>query len=159
MRKYLYITEYSNLLPHKVPVKESNEYDLKQKDSIIRSSIKDYDINSVSDNSTYNILDEKIIPLDKVFIYDDMDVELPKDSEQQIAYVFECPICLDITITTNKDYNFCENCENTKFLPKLIALINLEQMENIAIEDKDISEFILVKDNKVVFEDRKNKQK
>lgn len=159
MRKYLYITEYSNLLPHKVPVKESNEYDLKQKDSIIRSSIKDYDINSVSDNSTYSILDEKIIPLDKVFIYDDMDVELPKDSEQQIAYVFECPICLDITITTNKDYNFCEHCENTKFLPKLIALINLEQMENIAIEDKDISEFILVKDNKVVFEDRKNKQK
>lgn len=39
--------------------------------------------------------------------------------------------------------------ENDKFAPVVVGLINVEQMEEIAIEDADISTYILVKDGKI----------
>lgn len=159
---YLHITEYSKYAPkHKIPERKKNEYDLIINDSIIRTSIDNcsYKIKESFDNIYQDsIVSEQSIPLKNIFIYDKLDVIDADSSNQKLAYVFECPICLDIVITTDKNYSFCEKCENTKFPPKVIALINLEQMEDYAVEHKDCN-YVQVKDDKVVYECRKEEEK
>lgn len=162
MKKYLHIIEYSKL-NNKIPKKESFENEFTIGNSLYRTSIVSSDKStkeeikeSLNNDSFYNIynenkLSEDIINIDDVIIYDDIDI---KDKNQKLAYVFECPVCLYKTITTDKDLDFCPQCENVTFPFNLIALINTEQMEDIAIDNKDISKLIIVKDNKIVFEDK-----
>lgn len=147
MTKYLHITEYSS---RKIPNKKDYEYDLTTlEDNIIRSYVDNHreKIKENFDNF-YNdsIIEEKTFPLNKVIIYDNYDLI---NEDQKVAYVFECPVCLEKTITTDPTYNYCAHCENDKFAPVVVGLINVEQMEEIAIEDADISTYILVKDGKI----------
>lgn len=156
MKKYLRITEYCTHVPYRIPKIEKGQFDLTIDDDLIRSSVvTDQDSKSLISeglHSVYNeaLLSEKEIPLSNVFIYDDIDV----DYEQEIAYVFECPICLTTTITSKQNLDFCPYCENNKFPPNLIALVNTKQMEDIAVEHSDVSSLAVVKDNKIIFKDR-----
>lgn len=167
-RKYLKITEYSSLLRDKIPIKESNEFDLEHDGDIIRTSIIKHDDNimrSMQDEMT-NGLDslhneakfcEKSVPLDKVIILDDVDMA---NENQKLAYVFECPICLHTTMTTTPNLTFCPYCENTKFPPKVIALMNVAQLEDLVTEEDDVTTFVQVKDGKVIYQDMpKNDEK
>lgn len=159
MRKYLHITEYSSLIPHKVPDCKKNEHSFKYGESIIRSFIdSERKIIKESFDSIYNdsIITEKSIPIDKIIIFDNIDI---KDDEQEIQYVFECPVCLYNIITTDKHIDFCPYCENDKFPPQLIALINKDQTEELTVDNADSTTFIQVKDNNIVFRDEsKEKQ-
>ena len=158
--KYLKIREYSTLIPHKIPEKMEYENELKLSNSIIRSYIEDdYNRVRVSEdynpyiNSVYNdaLLEDKTIALNDCFIYDDIDV----NEDQEIAYVMECPICLTTTIASKK-LDFCPYCENNTFPPIITALINTKQMEDVAIDNPDISELAIIKDNKIIFKDQKD---
>lgn len=157
--KYLKICEYSTLIPHKIPEKMEYENELKLSNSIIRSYIEDDNRVKVSEdynpyiNSVYNdaLLEDKTIALNDCFIYDDIDV----NEDQEIAYVMECPICLTTTIASKK-LDFCPYCENNTFPPIVTALINTKQMEDVAIDNPDISELAIIKDNKIIFKDQKD---
>ena len=150
-RKYLHIIEYSK--DHKIPKRKENEFDLNiDNHSIIRSSIVIDNYNKCKeqikeDYTDYfykdSELDNYVLPLNDVIIYDNFDV----DETQEIAYVFECPICLSKTITSDSKLDFCPQCENSDFSFNLLALINTEQMENLAIDNDDITKVILTKDN------------
>ena len=93
---------------------------------------------------------EKSVPLDKVIICDDLDIA---NEDQKLAYVFECPICLFTVISTNPGLDFCPHCENTKFPPKVVALMNVAQMEDLATEEDDLTTFVQIKDGKVIYQD------
>lgn len=153
MKKFLHITEYSSLKPYSLPVKSSNEFDLTIDNSIIRTYV-DSNKNRIKENFDIiydsSKLEEKTIPLDQVIIYDNLDLV---NDNQQIAYIYECPICFNKTITTDFNLEVCPHCENPKFSPEVIGLMNTKQKENIAIYDDDVSTLIQVKDNKVVFKD------
>lgn len=149
-KKYLHITEYSSLIPHKIPNRKSNEHDLECDGNIIRTSvdtnkeqIKENFDNVFNESKIY----EKTIPLDDIVIYDNLDLV---EENQKIAYIFECPVCLEKTITTDATFNYCPHCENTKFQPIVIGLMNLSQMEEIAVEDANSSSYIQVEGDKVV---------
>lgn len=147
MTKYLHIIEYSS---RKIPNKKDYEYDLiTAEGNIIRSSVDKYK-EKIKENfdNVYNdsIIEEKTFPLNKVVIYDNYDLV---NEDQKVAYVFECPVCLEKTITTDPTYSYCAHCENDKFAPVVVGLINVEQMEEIAIEEADISTYIFVKDGKI----------
>lgn len=151
--KYLYITEYSLDLKYKIPERKNNEFDLIIDNNLIRTTISNNQ-QKIKENFDYiydeSKLDEKVIPLNKVIIYDDIDMN---DEEQEVAYVYICPICQNVTITDRPNLDFCTICENTNFPPELYALINLKQMEDIAINNSDISEYIQIKDDEIVFKD------
>lgn len=156
MMKYLRIIEYSPLTD-KLPIKEDNEFEFKYHNNIIRTKFfneKDLIKEKVREsiNPLYNdtIISTETICLDNSIIYDNIDL----DDEQEIAYVFECPICMYTSISSDKDLDFCPQCENTSFPLKLIALVNTEQMQNIAIDDKETT-LIIVKDGKVKILDKK----
>lgn len=155
-RKFLHITEYSSLIKHRVPERKENEFDLCLGDNIIRTTVNTNREQIKERYYNSSVIEEKTIPLDSVIIYDDMDI---LDEEQLIAYVYECPICKTITITTNPNYDFCNNCENTIFLPEVYALINIKQMEDIAINNSDISDYIRVKGDEIIFRDSKDDKK
>lgn len=151
-KKYLRLIEYSLLAPHKIPERKQGEFDCILKNSIIRTKVCDEDTARIQESFTiYNEakVEDRVIPLKDVIIYDNKDV----NQEQEIAYVFECPLCLNTIMSSSKDIDLCPRCENTKFVPELIALINVKQMEDIAINDKENSSLIIVKDNEIVFKD------
>lgn len=153
MRKYLHITEYSSLIPYKIPKCKCEEHRFKYGESVIKSFIdNNKTIIKESFDTIYNdsVILEKSIPIDKIIIFDDLDVE---DEEQTMQYVFECPVCLYNIVTTKQNIDFCPYCENDKFPPELIALINKEQMEELAVENADYTTLIQVKDNNIVFKD------
>lgn len=166
MRKFLHITEYFNI-PNKLPIKRNNEHSFKLDDKIFYTSVvtgddyatKEQIKESYKNDTIYNdsIVDTTILPLDRVIIFDDLDI----DPAQKIVYVFECPICLYTVITSNKDFDFCPQCENTEFPFILKALINTEQMEELAIDNSDITTLVIVKDGtiKLVCEPEPEKEK
>lgn len=150
LKRYLHITEYSSLIPHKIPNRKSNEHDLEYDGNIIRTSV---DINKEQIKENFdNVFNEskiyeKTIPLDDIVIYDNLDLV---EENQKIAYIFECPVCLEKTITTDATFNYCPHCENTKFQPIVIGLMNLSQMEEIAVEDANSSSYIQVEGDKII---------
>lgn len=150
MPKYLHITEYSSMIPYKIPKIKIGEHDLEYNGNIIRTSVDTYR-EPIKEHFDYLSNDSKIydktIPLDNVVIYDEIDME---NENQEIAYVFECPVCLEKTITTNSVLESCPHCENNKFAPQVIGLMNVSQMEEIAIEDADVSYYIQVEDGKII---------
>lgn len=162
MKKHLHIVEYSRF--GKIPVKESFEHEVTlDNGNIIRTSVH----NDVEENdyisdvdriiNVYNNeskIEEKNIDLDNVIIYDNLDIESP----QSLAYVYECPICLNTTITTDPEIDMCPQCGNKKYPFNVIALINTNQMEEIATEDDDVSSLIIIKDNKLEILPRKQKE-
>lgn len=159
MRKFLHIIEYSGSSPkYKIPDKRSFEYDINYNGNLVRTFV-DSNRDRIKESLDYiydeSKVAEKTIPLKDVIIYDNIDYK----EDQELAYVFECPICLNITITSDAGLDFCPHCENTKFAPNVIAILNIEQMDNIAIENKDVSGLIIVKDDKVIYrEDKKNNE-
>lgn len=150
MPKYLHITEYSSSIPYKIPKKKSNEHDLEFNGNIIRTSV-DTNKERIKENFDYLFDESKIledtIPLKDIIIYDNKDIE---NEDQKLAYVYECPICLEKTITTDSKFNYCPHCENDKFLPQVIGLIHPDQMDEIAIDNSDISYYIQVEDGNIV---------
>lgn len=161
MEKYLKITEYSkyskNMLPN---LNGKFEHEFELGDSIIRTSVfseKDriYESYNTAVINKLNELkiEENIIPLKDVVVYDEIDIS---DNEQKLAYVFECPICLYKILTTQSNVDTCPICENTNFPPRVIALINQEQMEDIAINNKDTSSLLLVDNDSIVYKDLKS---
>lgn len=153
MRKYLTISEYLNSSSIKLPEKQNTEFEFCIKDRIYRTSVKE----SYEDMITYakpedeenSQISKKDIDLSDVIIYDNLDVI----DSQELAYVYNCPVCLSTTISSEANLDFCPSCENAKFPLELIALINTEQMEELAV-DEDNS-LILFKDGKIVFKDIK----
>lgn len=158
MKKFLKITEYFN--NDFLDNKKNNEFEFILNNHVIRSCVcqgEDKEIvkesfNNYSNNE--NIVDTVILPLNRVVIYDDMDI----DPEQTLAYVLECPVCLTTIISSNKDIDYCPHCENVTFPFDLLAIINTEQMEDIGIENSDISDLIVIKDNKIEFMKRKDEK-
>ena len=158
--KYLHIVEYSTLIPYKIPIKESKDFDLYIDDSIIRSSVvsgkskvsEKYSTDILQDT----VLDEKFLPLEDVIVYDDIDI---RNNDQKVAYVYECPVCFNITITTDPNFDFCTHCENSKFTPKLVGLINIEQMEEIAVNENDTSSYVQIKNDKIIYKSSPTKRK
>lgn len=157
--KYLHILEYSKF-SNFLPILESFEHEFTINNSIFRTSIVESDSKEKikeSFNPIYNNqkLDEEIIPLTDVVIYDNIDV-IP---EQKLAYVYQCPVCLNVTISSdNKTMEYCPQCENSTFDFDLIAIINTEQMEEIAINEKENTSLVLVKDDEVVMVDEKREK-
>lgn len=150
IKKYLHITEYSSLIPYKIPNRKVNEYDLEYNGNIIRTSVdtnKEQIKESLDTIFDESKIYEKTIPLDDIVIYDNLDII---NEDQKVAYIFECPVCLEKTITTDATFNYCPHCENTKFQPLVIGLMNLSQMEEIAVEDADSSSYIQVEGDKIV---------
>ena len=158
MKKFLKITEYFN--NKFLDNKKDNEFEFMLNNHIIRSCVCQGEDKEIVKESFYNsannenIVDDIILPLNRVVIYDDMDV----DFEQILAYVLECPVCLTTSISSNKDNCYCPHCENVTFPFDLLAIINIEQMEDIGIENSDISDLIIVKDNKIEFIKRDDKK-
>ena len=153
MKKYLHIIEYSKL--GKIPKKESFEHEFKYLNSIFRVSVKKAENKEMvkeSFNPYYNSskLDEKIFELKDTIIFDDIDIL----DEQELAYIYECPICLYKIITSSNNIDFCPQCENTQFPFNLIALLNTEQMEELAIDNKDVTSLVILKDGKIQIFDR-----
>lgn len=149
MKKYLHITEYSSNLKYKIPNRKHGEFDLELKDSIIRSKLDEFacpireSFDTLFDQAK---LEEQTIPIDDVYIYDDLDIE---DDDQKIAYVFRCPICGRLTIQTNPNLDSCLQCEEQIFKPEVIGLINRDQMEDISINNSDVSTYIQIKNGKI----------
>lgn len=153
MRKFLRIIEYSML--GKIPAKESFEHEFIIGDKLFRTSVCEAeDKEQIKENFDpyYNDskLEEKSFALNDVLIFDDLDVQ---DPAQKLVYVFECPVCLNKIITTEDDFDFCPQCEQEQFPFDLIALINTEQMEELAIDNPDVTTLVLIKDDEIVFKD------
>lgn len=153
MKKFLYVVEYAKGL--NIPDLKFNEHETQFGNSTIRSSVEEgYTKKDIKEsiNTYYNNskVEETVIPLDDVLVYDNIDADIDK---QEIAYVFECPICSSVTITSEHDIDFCPQCENTEFPFNLLALIPVQQMEEIGIDNKDVSTLVLVKDDNVVMVD------
>lgn len=149
--KFLCISEYSDY--GIIPNRKNYEYELKLGDRHIRSFVfsGDKDKEQVKESINDPLFNEAkissdVIPLDKVIIYDNKNL-VPNNPDQKIAYVYVCPICLTTLISNDNDLDFCPHCENTKFSPELKALVNMDQMEDIAIEESDSSLLIIKKDN------------
>lgn len=156
MKKYLRTIEYSPL--GKIPKKEEKEFEFIYNNSIIRTKVFNNDSKTKieeSIDSYYNnsIIDSNVLCIDDVIIYDDINI----NDNQELAYVFECPVCMYTSITSDKDMDFCPQCENTNFPLKLISLINIDQMNDIAINDKE-STLIVVNDDKIEVFDKEEKE-
>lgn len=151
--KYLHIIEYSSLVPYKIPESKGNRFSLVLQDSVIQSYVDDVKTR-VMESIDYIMDDAKLsevtVPLDNVIIYDNLDLD---NEEQKLAYVFRCPVCQSVYISTNPTEDFCFICENDKFSPELVGLINVGQMEKIAVDENDVSTLIQIKDGKVVYKD------
>lgn len=157
--KYLHIVEYSKY--GKIPVKESFEHEFKTTDgNIVRSSVvkdkenKNYD--SFEDIiNTYNklsgVVEDKTISLKDVIIYDNLDID---NLDQKLVYVLECPVCLNRTITSDSKIDTCPQCGNSDFPFIVKALINQEQMEELAIDNDDVTTLIIVKDDEIKLIDK-----
>lgn len=151
MKKFLKITEY--ITNNKLQNKKDNEFEFNIDGHLIRSCVCQGEDKEIVKESFTNYQDQDkeientILPLNRVIIYDNKDIDL----DQKLAYVFECPVCLTTIITSNKDLDYCPHCENVTFPFELLALVNTEQMEDIGIEHSDISDLIVVKDNKIEF--------
>lgn len=156
--KHLHIVEYSKY--GKIPIKEEYEYEFKANNgNIIRSSIlddkKDYtnyeDVIVTYNKLSSGLVDEKIINLNDVIVYDNLDI---KDDTQKLVYVLKCPVCLNRTITSDSKIETCPQCGNSSFDFLVEALINQEQMEDVAIENDDVSTLIIVQDSEIKLIDR-----
>lgn len=160
MSKYLHITEYSSLIPYKIPNKKENEHEFEFDGSVFRSFIDSHK-EPIKESYGYYLpneaeLEEKTIPLDDIVIYDVLDLN---NEDQKVAYIYECPVCLEKTITTTPILEFCPHCENAKFSPQVIGLINIAQMEEIAIDNADTCYYVQVKDNEVIVKEEPEKEK
>ena len=138
MNKYLHITEYSKF--GKIPQKQNNEYDLFYGNSIIRSGIvknktKEQIKESIDPYYNMSKLEENIIDLNDVIIYSYND-DIPTKIEQKLSYVYECPVCLNVIITPDSDFDVCPFCENMQFPFNLIAIINNEQTKDLSQDDE-----------------------
>lgn len=160
--KRLHITEYSKFC--KLPIKESYEHDVKlSTGNIIRTSVQkdneEYktDINKIIDtyNKVTNVVEDISIPLTDIIIYDNLDIA---DPDQELAYVLECPVCLNTTVATNHKIPACPQCGNAEFPFTVKALVSLDQMEELAIDNKDETSLIIIKDGEVKLIDEKSKE-
>lgn len=148
--KYIHTIEYSPL--GRIPEIKKNEYEFEYSGNIFRASIVDGEskrqIREQFD-SYYNSskLEEKIIPFQNAIIVDDLDLQ---DKTQKLVYVFECPVCLNIIVSTDPKCYWCPQCENQTYDLELIAIINQELMEDMAIEEVDDSTIVFVKDDKII---------
>ena len=79
------------------------------------------------------------------------------NDNQKLAYVLECPICLHKIITSDNNLDYCPQCENIQFPLDLVALINTDQMEELAIDNKDVTTLVIVKDGEIKLIDKLNK--
>lgn len=153
MRKFLRIIEYSTL--NKIPVKESFEHEFIIGDKLFRTSVciaesKEQVKENFDPYYNDSKIEEKAFDLNDVLIFDNLDIV---DPTQRLVYVFECPVCLNKTITTEDDISFCPQCEQEQFPFNLLALINTEQMEELAIDNPDVTTLVLIKEDKIVFKD------
>nr|CAI9751327.1 hypothetical protein DGKKSRWO_DGKKSRWO_CDS_0047 [uncultured phage]CAI9752193.1 hypothetical protein CVNMHQAP_CVNMHQAP_CDS_0047 [uncultured phage] len=154
MKKFLHIVEYAKGM--KIPEKLDEEYEFYYCNSIFRTSIKEASskekVKESFDPYYNNVkLDEQVIDLGNILIYDNIDIK----DDQTLAYVYECPVCLNKTITSDKNLDYCPQCEQTKFPFDLIAIVNTDQMEDIAIKNDDVSTLIIVNGDKIVFKETK----
>lgn len=153
MRKFLRIIEYFKNV--KLPLKENYEYEFTIENKIYRTSICEASFKeqvSESFDPEYNDakVGEQVFELKDVVIYDDMDINSPQD----IVYTMECPICLNTIISNDSQLDFCPRCGNEEFPLEVKALINTAQMEEIAIDNKDVSSLVIVKDDKIQLVDK-----
>lgn len=160
MRRFLKITEYSSFMSNKIPERKTTDFDVQlDTGSTIRTSIVDSKSKVCeafsNDPLDDNIIEEKFFPLDELIIYDDLDIT---NEDQKVAYVYECPVCFYKTVTTDPQYNFCPQCENSKFTPEVVGLIPLAQMEELEANDKDVTVFQL-KDDKLVYKYKPKEKK
>lgn len=144
MNKYLHILEYSSRL--KIPERKKLENEFKYLGNIFRTSVvfsESKEQIKESFNPVYNNskIDEKIIDLDDIVIYDNIDIK----PEQDLVYVYECPVCLSKTISSEPEQKFCPQCEQDRFYLDILALINTDQLN-------DLKEMAVVsEDNKLMF--------
>lgn len=148
--KYLHTIEYSPL--GRIPDIQDREYEFKHLGNVFRASIVDGEskrqIREQFDPYYNNSkLEEKIIPLKDIIIVDDLDIE---DKTQKLAYVFECPVCLNVIVSTNPKYDWCPQCENQTYDLNLIAIVNQELVEDMAIDEADESTVMFIKDNRLI---------
>lgn len=148
--KYIHTTEYSPL--GRIPDIKDDEYEFQHLGNIFRVSIAEGEskrqIKEQFDPYYNNSkLEEKIIPLQNVVIVDDLDIQ---DRTQKLVYVFECPVCLNTIVSTDPKYDWCPQCENQTYDLNLIAIINQELMEDIAIDEADDSTVMFIKDGKLI---------
>lgn len=148
--KYIHTVEYSPL--GRIPPKLSGEYEFNCAGNIVRASLVEGDskrqIKEQFDPYYNNSkLEEKIIPFQNVIIVDDLDLQ---DKTQKLVYVFECPVCLNTIVSTNPKCHWCPQCENQTYDLDLVAIINQDLMEDMAIEEADDSTIVFVKDGKVI---------
>lgn len=153
-KKHLIISEYLNHPNIKLPEKLATEFEFCIGNKIYRTKvIKESYANDIiyakTEEEENSQIDKKEIDLNNVIIYDNLDVI----DSQELAYVYNCPVCLSTTISSEANLDFCPSCENAKFPLELVALINTEQMEELAV-DEDNS-LVLFKDGKIVFKDIK----
>ena len=144
--KYLEIKEYSSIVKNKIPEIKDKEHELILKESVIHSKIVDKDDNDMttslySDMSDSIKIDDMSIPLNQVYIYDDLYIG---DESQNIAYVYECPICYHTIISTEPNLETCPHCGNNRFPLDVKGLINTSQMEEIAFDNSDVSTYIYI---------------
>lgn len=155
---YLHIREYSKSGKH-LPIPVPGERVFTYLDSVYygridnnehRVQISEY-YDTVYDSAK---LDEEVIPLDDVVIYDNLDIV---SDTQPLSYVYRCPVCLRTILTTESNLDFCPNCENTKFAPEVVGLLNKDLMDDIAIDDADETTYIQVKDDSIILRDERKK--
>lgn len=148
--KYLKITEYCSAFKNKIPELKTNEHQLQLKESVVHSSIIDKNDNepiSINPYDNYfneNKIEDINIPLDQVYIYDDLSIN---NNEQDIAYVYQCPICYHTIISTEPNLSICPHCGNERFSFDILGLINTTQMEEIAFDNSDTSTYIYIDKN------------
>lgn len=158
--EYLHIVEYSAMRPTRIPRLKFRQFRYKIGESVYHAYIDNSRVRIKEDFDKPLEEDSKIsedtISLDDVILVDDLDLD--KES-QKLAFVYECPVCLNKTITTASNYDFCPHCENSRFSPEVIGIINVPLMEDIAVNHPENTTFIQTKDGKVVFKDVSKKQK
>lgn len=148
--KYIHTIEYSPL--GRIPEKLDSEYEYNYGGNIFRASIVEGESKrqiKEQFDPYYNSskLEEKIIPLKDILIIDDLDLQ---DKNQKLVYVFECPVCLNIIVSTDPKAFYCEQCENQTYDLNLIAIIPQELVEEMAVEESDDTTIVFLKDNKVI---------
>lgn len=158
--EYLHIVEYSSAMPKRIPKIKAGQYEYKVGESVFHAFIDKYRVRIKEDLDTTMMedevkLDENTIPLDDVILVDDVNID---KETQKLAFVFECPVCLSKTISTNSQFDFCPHCENPRFSPEVIGLISVPLMEDIAVNHPETNTLIQIKDDKVVFKDTKKEE-
>lgn len=148
--RYIHTIEYSPL--GKIPKKKDNEHEFNYFGNIMRVSIAEGDSPTQikeSFNPIFNEskLEEQIIPLQNIVIVDDLDIQKP---EQRLVYVYECPVCLNHIVSTDSNCYWCPQCENQTYDLNLVAIIDKELLDEMAVEDADATTIICVKGDKIV---------